>query len=64
MGGACSAYGRLPQAHTVFLWGDLSERDHLENLGINGGIILNGSARSGAWTGLIWLRIGSDGGHL
>jgi len=64
MGGAFSAYGRLPQAHMVFFWGYLSERDHLKYLGINGGIILNGSARSGAWAGLIWLRIGTDGGHL
>jgi hypothetical protein len=37
-------YGRLPQ---VYLWGDMSERDHLEDLGINEKIILNGSARSG-----------------
>ena len=25
---------------------------------------LQGSGMSGAWTGLIWLRIGTGGGHL
>jgi len=30
--------------HTGFWQGDLSERDHLEYLGIDGKIILNGSS--------------------
>jgi hypothetical protein len=28
-------------AHRVFRWGDLRERDHLEDLGVDGRIILN-----------------------
>jgi len=44
--------------------GDLRERDHLADLAVDGRIILilifkNGM---GAWTGLIWLRIGTGDG--
>ena len=48
-------------------WGNLRERDHLEYLGIDGRIILRWIFRKwdvGEWTGLIWLRIGTGGGHL
>jgi hypothetical protein len=50
-----------------FWWGDLRERDQLENLGTNGRIILKWISSNWdgeAWTGLIWLRIGTDGGLL
>jgi len=49
------------------LVGNLRERDHLEYLGIDGRIILKWIFRKwdgGAWTGLIWHRIGTGGGHL
>jgi hypothetical protein len=41
----------------------LRERDHLENLGVNMRIILKWLLRNwdGAWTELIWLRIGTGG---
>jgi hypothetical protein len=42
-----------------FWWGDLEERNHLENLGIDGRIILKWIFKRGvrrAWTGLVWLR--------
>ena len=48
-------------------WGDVMERDHLEELGIDGRIlkwICNKWDVVGAWTGLIWLRIGTGGGDL
>jgi len=50
--------------HTSFWWGNLRERDHLEGPGIEGRIILRWIFRKwdvGAWTGLIWLRIGTGG---
>jgi hypothetical protein len=42
------------------------ERDHLEDPGIDGRIILRCILRKwdGAWTELIWLRIVTGGGHL
>jgi len=49
---------------TGFWWWDLRERHHLEDLGIDGGIILKSIFNKwirGARSGLIWLRIGTGG---
>jgi hypothetical protein len=53
------------EEHTVFWWGNLRERDDLEDPGVNGRIILmwifrelNGKGMDG----LIWLRIRIGGG--
>ena len=50
------------------LWeGHLNERDNVEDLGLDGRIILKliFKKRDGnAWTGLVWLRIGTGGGRL
>jgi hypothetical protein len=59
MGGACSAYGGEGRCIQVLV-GNLRERDHLENPGIEGKIIL----RRIFWTGSSWLKIGADGGLL
>jgi hypothetical protein len=45
----------------------MRERDHLEDSGMDGRIILRWTFRKGdrgAWSGLIWLRIGTGGGFL
>jgi len=47
--------------------GNLRQRAHLEDAGMDGKIILRSIFRKWdgvAWTGFIWLRIGTDGGHL
>jgi hypothetical protein len=67
MGGAYSRYGGRGETYTGFWWGNLRERDHLEDPGADGRIILRWIFRMwdvGAWTGSICLRIGTDGGNL
>ena len=63
---ARSTYGAEERCKQSFGGGSLREEDHLEDSGLDGRIILNGSSGSGlgAWTGLIWLRIGTGGVHL
>jgi hypothetical protein len=59
--------GKWRGAYRVWVGWDLVERDHFEDLRVDGRIMLkwifkkwNEDARSG----LIWLRIGTGGGHL
>ena len=55
------------EVHTGFWWGNMRERDHLEDPGVDGRIMLRWVFRKWvgrAWTGLIWLRIGTGGGLL
>jgi len=55
------------ETYTGFCWGNLRERDHLEDPGVDGRIILRWIFRKwdvGEWTGSIWFRIGTGGGHL
>ena len=55
------------EVYTGFWWGNLRERDHLEDPGVDGRIILRWIFRKwgvGAWTGSSWLRIGTGGWHL
>jgi len=55
------------ELYTWFWWRNLMERDHFEDLGIDGKIIVRRVFRK--WdvytqTGLIWLRTGTGGKHL
>ena len=53
--------------YTEFWWGSLRERDHLKEPGVDWRIILRWIFRKWdvrAWTGLIWLRIGTGDGLL
>ena len=48
-------------------WGNLGERDHWGDEGIDGRIILRWIFRKwdvGIWTGSSWLRMRTDGGYL
>ena len=62
MGGTRSRYGG--EVHTKFLWGNLREGVHLEDVGVDGRVISNWLFKKmdvGEWTGLIWLRAGAVG---
>jgi hypothetical protein len=67
MGRACSTNGREARHIQGFDGGNLKERNHLENPGIDGRIILREIFRKwdvGVWTGLNWLRVGAGGGQV
>ena len=60
----CNGRGEV---HTGFWCRNLRERCHLEDPGVDRRIILSsifGKWDVGAWTGLIWLMVGTGGGLL
>jgi hypothetical protein len=62
--GRSTFYGEM---YTVFWWGNPRERDQLEDLGVDGRILLRLIFRKcdvAVWNGSIWLRIGTRGGPL
>jgi len=68
MDGTCSAYGGRGEAYTEFWWGNLRERDHLGDSGVDGRIILRWIFRKLnmgiRMDGSSWLRTGTGGRHL
>jgi len=57
----------IGEVHTVFLRGDLTDRDHLEYLDKDGEMVLKWIYKKWdgkAWTVLLWVRIGTGGGLL
>jgi hypothetical protein len=55
------------ELHTGFWWGDQWEGDHLEDLRVDGRIIINWIFKKcdgKAWTELLWLRIAIGGGRF
>jgi len=55
------------EVRTGIWWEELRERDHLEDLGVDVRLILKWISKNFdglPWTGLIWFRIGTNGGLL
>jgi len=55
------------ETYTVLWWGNLRERDHFGDPGVDGRIILIWIFRKfnvGAWTGSSWLRVWIFGGNF
>jgi len=53
--------------YTDFGWGKLEERDKVEYPGVDGRKIIRWIFRKWdmeVWTGSMWFRIGTGGGHL
>jgi len=66
MGWACGAYGWGEVAYRVLV-GKPEGRNHWEDIGVDGWIILGWISRRwdvGIWTGLGWPRIERGGGRL
>jgi len=65
--GHIACMGERGEAYTDFWWGNLREKIHLRDQGLDGRITLRWIFRKwdvGVWTGSSWLRIGTGGGHL
>jgi len=55
------------EACTGVWWGNMRERDHLQDSSVDRSIILRGIFSKWdfvTWTGTSWLRIRKGGGHL
>ena len=55
------------EVYTGFWWGNLRERDHMGDSGLDGRIILKWTFRKwdvAVWTGWRWLKRGTGGGNL
>jgi len=55
------------EVHTVLWWGDLMEREHFGDLGVDGNVILKWNFKKWdrvAWAELVWPGICIVGGRL
>jgi len=64
--GHIACKGDRTGVYRVLVGGNLTERGHLEDPGVDGRIILRWlfGKWDGGWAGSSWLRIGTGGGHL
>ena len=51
------------EVYTGFFWGNLSERDHLEDPDVDGRIILRWTFRKWRYRGMDWIELAQDRGR-
>ena len=57
----------IGEVHTGFWWDNQRERDHFEDLDVDGRLIFEWIFRKWdweVWTAFLWIRITTDGGRL
>ena len=60
MGGACRTYGGRGGVYVGFWWGNLRERDHLKDPGVDGRIILRWMFIEVGCGCVDWIDLGQD----
>ena len=60
MGGACGTYGVRERCVQGFGGGDLRERDHLEDIGLDGSLLLKWIFKKWDEEGMDWIDVAED----
>jgi len=60
VGGACGTYGGTGEVHTGFWWGDLRERDHLEDPDVDVENIIKMYLQEVGWGDMNWNDLAQD----
>ena len=60
MGEACGTFGGTGEVHTEFWWGDLRERDHLEDSDVDVENNIKMDLQEVEWGGMDWIDLAQD----
>ena len=60
----CGTYGGRRRMYIVFWWGNLKERDCVEELGIDSILKRILKTQDETWNGSIWLTVGTNDRHF
>ena len=60
MSGPCGTYGGKGEMHTGFWWGNLNQRDKLEDLGVDGRKMIKMDLKERRWQIVDWINMVQD----